>query len=85
MAPDREGRPTMAEHAESDEVLSKGVLKMIFCRAVDLMGPEPYDRFCPIVCAALGISVSDGMAYPAAETEARLDPPDNGTPEGAVV
>lgn len=52
----------MAEHAESDEVLSKGVLKMIFCRAVDLMDPEPYGRFCPIVCAALGISVVDGMA-----------------------
>lgn len=73
----------MAEHAESDEVLSKGVLKMIFCRAVDLMGPEPYARFCPIVCAALGISVSDGMAYPA--DAGRADPPGDGGPEGAVV
>lgn len=62
MAPDRERRLAMAEHMESDEVLSKGVLKMIFCRAVDLMDPVPYGRFCPIVCAALGISVMDGRA-----------------------
>lgn len=60
----------MAEHAESDEVLSKGVLKMIFCRAVDLMGPEPYARFCPIVCAALGISVVDGRAVASDATTA---------------
>lgn len=55
--------------AEGEETLSRGVLKMIFCRSVDLMDSEPYERFSAIVCAALGIAVADGRAVSAAGPE----------------
>lgn len=54
----------------SDDVPSKGVLKMLVCRAVDLMRPDDYRRFASIVLTALGLAMTDGETTSHDETGA---------------